>query len=191
MRVKELTDKELFVVYDAISNDKSDGNELCQKVIQEYGNAAFASENVKDEVLQRWSEEQQAMSRVLMAGDKVWYANKEYGEVERGIVDTVYYKNGKLETIGVNFPDSGDFDELIGEALGSTLFRSQKEAMDCLTDSSDPKELVITAYAFNELPAVVKTVLDRKECEREVHNLKDAGYPESSILVFSRVDSMT
>lgn len=63
----------------------------------------------------------------LKKGDKVWYVDKDNGEIESGTVFMSYYKDGKLDTFSVDF-DCGDFDEFYGSALGDCFFRSEDEA---------------------------------------------------------------
>lgn len=64
---------------------------------------------------------------VLKKGTPVWYVDTDIGEIEPGTVASVYYKAGKLESLGVDFED-GDFDEFFGSALGSCIFDSMEKA---------------------------------------------------------------
>ena len=61
----------------------------------------------------------------LKKGDKVWYVDKENGEIESGTVFSVEYKDGKLFSFSVDF-DCGDFDEFDGSAWGDCFFASME-----------------------------------------------------------------
>ena len=62
----------------------------------------------------------------IQIGDPIYYLDSDSGEIEPGTVHGVYFKNGKVETISVNFEN--DFDEFDGDGLGRSLFRSQEAA---------------------------------------------------------------
>lgn len=63
----------------------------------------------------------------LKKGDKVWYVDKENGELESGTVFLASYKDGKLYSFSVDF-DCGDFDEFCGGAFGRCFFGSKEAA---------------------------------------------------------------
>lgn len=62
----------------------------------------------------------------LKMGDPIYYLNSDSGEIEAGTIHGVYFKDGTVETISVNFED--DFDEFDGSGLGRSLFRSREAA---------------------------------------------------------------
>lgn len=62
----------------------------------------------------------------LKMGDPIFYLDSESGEVEAGTVHGVYFKNGNIETVSINFEN--DFDEFDGSGLGRSLFRSEEAA---------------------------------------------------------------
>lgn len=62
----------------------------------------------------------------LKMGDPIYYLDSDSGEIEKGHVHGVYFKNGRITTISVNFED--DFDEFDGKGLGTSLFRSEEAA---------------------------------------------------------------
>lgn len=62
----------------------------------------------------------------LKIGDPICYLDSDSGDVEKGTVHGIYFKDGKVETISVNFED--DFDEFDGVSLGKSLFRSEEAA---------------------------------------------------------------
>lgn len=62
----------------------------------------------------------------LRAGAPICYLDSDSGEVERGIVHGVYFENGKITTVSIDFED--DFDEFDGKALGHSLFLSEEAA---------------------------------------------------------------
>lgn len=86
---------------------------------------------VMTEVIERWVQTQHLATMPLLAGDDLYYADKEYGAVEHGKVYIAAYKNGQLESFSVNF-DNGDFDEFIGSSFGIHFFRSEAEALTVL-----------------------------------------------------------
>lgn len=69
-----------------------------------------------------------ASGLTIKKGDAIWYLDDDSGEIEEGIVNTVYYKNGKVDSFSVDFKDSGDFDEFYGDALGDCFFTSMESA---------------------------------------------------------------
>ena len=62
----------------------------------------------------------------IKMGDDIYYLDSDSGAIEKGSVHGVYFENGKVETISVNFED--DFDEFDGVGLGRCLFRSEEAA---------------------------------------------------------------
>lgn len=90
------------------------------------------------ELSERWFQEHDLVDSMLTVGKTLWYANKETGEVERAVVESVNYENGKLESFGANFPESNDWDLFFGSALGDVFFQSEAQAKMYLED--DKKE---------------------------------------------------
>lgn len=68
----------------------------------------------------------------LEKGMRVWYVYEDTGEIEEGEVVSVHYKEGKLDSFGVNFIPSGDFDEFFGSAWGDCFFGSPEQAKAAL-----------------------------------------------------------
>ena len=66
---------------------------------------------------------------LLKIGDEIYYVYPD-GEIESGIVDSVLYEAGILESFSVHF-DSGDFDVLYAYALGTSCFKTIEEATQC------------------------------------------------------------
>lgn len=75
----------------------------------------------------------------LKKGDKVWYVDRETGEIEGGTVFSSYYKSGMLDTFSVDF-DDGDFDEFLGSAWGTCIFGNQKYAEAALIKREEDKK---------------------------------------------------
>ena len=81
------------------------------------------------EIAQRWYNEHQFVDTMLTVGTELWYVNEDTGEIERAIVATVSYKDGKLDSFGAEFPESDDFDEFYGHAFGSCFsLRKHKQS---------------------------------------------------------------
>ena len=74
-------------------------------------------------------------SDMLKTGATVYYLDDD-GKIERGVVTGVSYDKGKLESFGVEFPESDDFDEFFGEAWGDCFFGSEEEALDRLREGN-------------------------------------------------------
>ena len=80
------------------------------------------------EIAQRWYNEHQFVDTMLTVGTELWYVDEDTGEIERAIVATVSYKDGKLDSFSAEFPESDDFDEFYGHAFGSCFFSSETQA---------------------------------------------------------------
>lgn len=80
------------------------------------------------EIAQRWYNEHQFVDTMLTVGTVLWYVDEDTGEIERAVVATVNYKDGKLDSFGAEFLDSDDFAEFCGSAIGSCFFFSEDKA---------------------------------------------------------------
>lgn len=128
---KNLSDEELMQCYEALSDGKI-SNEHFQKACHMLG-MATAIHQLLHAIAERWYKDKKDAEMPLKVGDAVWYADKdEDGSIEKGEVTSVYYKDGVLDTIGVDFPESKDFTEFYGEALGSCLFKKEEDAQKCV-----------------------------------------------------------
>ena len=143
---EKMNEKELLQAYrgylkmaktGAVGEDDFDG--LFRRAIDEQSKehpgrgVINATQDLLAAIANRWFEEHSQAEEVLVAGTEVWYVNKDEGCLEHGVVETVYYKEGNLDSIGVNFPDSNDYDVFDGSALGRSLFRSELQAKERLT----------------------------------------------------------
>lgn len=70
----------------------------------------------------------------IQKGSPIWYVDFESGEVEKGEVFSVCYKNGRIDSFSVDFKESGDFDEFFGEAIGDNFFVSEEMANQALVN---------------------------------------------------------
>ena len=77
-------------------------------------------------------------SEMLKTGSTVYYVDNN-GKIERGVVTSVSYDKGKLESFGIEFPESNDFDEFWGNAWGDCFFGSEEEALDRLREGNMEK----------------------------------------------------
>ncbi len=128
---KNLSDEELMKCFESLS-DNTCQNEHLQKAYQTLG-MATAIHQLLHAIAERWYKDKKDAEMPLQVGDTVWYADKEEnGNVERGEVISVYYKNGVLDDIGVNFPDTNDFTDFFGEAFGKCLFKKKEDAQRCV-----------------------------------------------------------
>lgn len=80
--------------------------------------------------LREMVEESKQIDKMLKVGDDVWYVDFDKGDIEKGKVETVNYKNGKLDCFGVDFED--DFDVFDGSGWGDCFFGSESNARKAL-----------------------------------------------------------
>ena len=97
-------------------------------------------------IAKKWVAEQELISGMLSPNDVIWYADDDTGKIEKAVVQNVQYKDGKLDVFSAEFPDSDDFDEFFGSALGSCFFRSETQAKLAISHAN--KETVLTSTAL-------------------------------------------
>ena len=68
----------------------------------------------------------------LQPKDTIWYVDDDEKIIERGIVSDVLYKGNQLLSFSVDFPDTDEFDEFNGTALGTCFFTSEEMAKSML-----------------------------------------------------------
>lgn len=76
------------------------------------------------------------LSEMLESEATVYYLDDDDGKIERGVVTSVEYDGEKLVSFGVEFPESGDFDEFFGEAWGDCFFSSEEDALNKLREGN-------------------------------------------------------
>lgn len=79
---------------------------------------------------------EKALTDMLNLGDEIWCANFDDGSILHGKVESVYYKDYKLETIGVDW-DNEITDYYDGEEVGTRFFRTEREARIALLKGED------------------------------------------------------
>lgn len=140
MDFKNLSEKELLQAYrgyrkvmetGAVGENDFDG--IFRKAIDEQSGSVglhlpMASANLLAEMAERWYNEHQFVDTMLTVGTELWYVDEDTGEIERAVVATVSYKDGKLDSFSAEFPESDDFDEFYGHAFGSCFFSSETQA---------------------------------------------------------------
>lgn len=135
MGFNKMSDQELYNLYEAMKSGQE--NTVFSELCKAYGMSVTIL-NICMAISDRWYKEQHAKNAPLKVGDEVWYADKNDSSViDRGVVISVYYKDNVLETIGVDFPDTNDFDEFYGSALNTCLFRTKEDAQIYLTQDHD------------------------------------------------------
>lgn len=80
--------------------------------------------------LREMIEESKQIDKMLKVGDDVWYVDFDKGDIEKGKVETVSYKDGKLDCFGVDF--GNDFDVFDGSGWGECFFGSELNARKAL-----------------------------------------------------------
>ena len=74
----------------------------------------------------------------LKPGDTVWYIDKEEQTMERGEISLISFKDEDIvDSFSVTFPDTNDFDEFLGSALGTCFFISKFKAQQELTKTGE------------------------------------------------------
>lgn len=66
-------------------------------------------------------------------GDDIYYVDNELSEIEHGTIHSIYFKNGEIDIIAVDF--GYDFDEFDGSAFGDCLFLSEEMARNSLINN--------------------------------------------------------
>ena len=79
------------------------------------------------EMASRWYRDNGALSGALIGGEEIWYVEFEEARIDHGTVCTVSYKDGVLDSVGIDF-DYDEFDEIVGKSLGKRLFKSENAA---------------------------------------------------------------
>lgn len=79
------------------------------------------------EMARRFFNRQRDIEKIsrLKNGDTVWYGDPD-DEVEKGTIENIVWKNGKIDSFGVDF--GYDFDEFCADAIGSSIFLTEEEA---------------------------------------------------------------
>lgn len=67
-------------------------------------------------------------------GSTIWYVDFDSGKIEEGEVFSVQFKDRRIDSFSVNFKESGDFDEFIGDAIGDCFFISKEMAETALVN---------------------------------------------------------
>lgn len=84
------------------------------------------------EIAKRWAEKEKIKQLPLKPGDDIWYTDSDEMQLEHGTIYLVSYNaSGKLDSFSADF-DNGDFDEFIGEALGSHFFKDKEDALEAM-----------------------------------------------------------
>lgn len=78
----------------------------------------------------RWFNEHCQADTTLTVGTILWYADEESGNIERGIVRIVNYREGELDSFGVDIPDGNKFKTFTGLAFGTKVFPSEAQAKE-------------------------------------------------------------
>ena len=84
------------------------------------------------EMARRWADTAEKELAMIRVGTHLWYVYDEDGTIEECIVETVDYKDGKLDCFGANFCETEDFDVFNGSAIDSCFFRSAEQAWAAL-----------------------------------------------------------
>ena len=69
-------------------------------------------------------------------GTPAWYVDFEENKLERATTVIVAFKNGRCDSVSLDFPDTDDFDELAGSALGCEVFFSKMNAEAALSSGT-------------------------------------------------------
>lgn len=70
----------------------------------------------------------------LNSGKDIYYVDVENQTIDHGKIQYIEASNGMIESIGVDFEELSDFDEFLGNALGTILFLDKSAAEEALAD---------------------------------------------------------
>ena len=131
-KAKNLTDEELYRLMKTVMESHASFADVMKDA--SYGIAVVC------EMAARWYQNKKLLDESLACGDEVWYVELEDGRIDHGIVSTVSYKDGRLDSIGIDF-DGDDFDEIVGESYGRRLFKTEEAAKLALRMWSGSEEV--------------------------------------------------
>jgi hypothetical protein len=80
------------------------------------------------EIATRWYNEEKLNHELPHAGQECWYVDPEEGQLEKAVIENVEFKDGKVDAIGVTFPESSYFDDFDGTAWGHVLVATRAAA---------------------------------------------------------------
>ena len=73
-------------------------------------------------------------SKAIRKGDAIWYVDFESGEIEEREVFSIQFKDGRIDSFSVDFKETGNFDEFVGDAIGDCFFISKEMAESALAN---------------------------------------------------------
>ena len=101
-------------------------------------------DHLLEEIADRWASSFENSASPLLwsvpfpvpEGTPAWYVDFEENRLDRATTVIVAFKDGKCDSVSMDFPDLDDFDELIGDALGKEIFFSKRNAEEALSSGS-------------------------------------------------------
>lgn len=101
----------------------------------EYPHAVLITEALQMAVtLLRERADLENCSKAVRKGDAIWYVDFESGEIEEGEVFSIQFKDGRIDSFSVDFKETGNFDEFVGDAIGDCFFISKEMAESALAN---------------------------------------------------------
>ena len=101
----------------------------------EYPHAVLITEALQMAVtLLRERADLENCSKAIRKGDAIWYVDFESGEIEEGEVFSIQFKDGRIDSFSVDFKETGNFDEFVGDAIGDCFFISKEMAESALAN---------------------------------------------------------
>lgn len=90
------------------------------------------------EIAARWAADAEIEESMIQNGTHLWYLDKDTGEIEEAVVETVEYKNDRLYSFGVHFCITNDFDVFSEATIGNCFFKSEQQALNALHQGENP-----------------------------------------------------
>ena len=130
-----LTDKTATVTWNSLIGENRYRGEAVDRLAEIEDIISDEDGNYNLDRLTKIMELEKQRSEMLKTGPTVYYVDND-GKIERGVVTSICYDKGRLESFGIEFPESGDFDEFWGNAWGDCFFSSEEEALDRLREGN-------------------------------------------------------
>lgn len=112
---KEHEKRILELKRDMVKSNLEEAKKQYNKAMEEYLKYTDGGTNVSEDYSQ------------IRSGTEIWYVDFDESCVEHGVIQTVSFKDDKVDCFGVKW-DDGDFDVYDGSGLGTYYFLNKKNA---------------------------------------------------------------
>lgn len=158
--IDQLSGEELVDAYSRIGNGSEPKKDVHMQILSE-GFRRWAKMRVSPAPALPFS-----VPFLVPEGTKAWYVDYAEYALEKATTSLVVFKEGKCDSISLSFPDTDEFDEFDGSALGTYVFFSEETARQALDEMQGLHEK--QPYCIYEISA------GRLE-ERKISDIPPAG----------------